>query len=92
MVLSPAFTFGLLIATLYGALAHLLMGGDGRRLMGMIFAAWVGFAIGQAVGQVMGIRALPLGSINLLSATLGSLMVVALVAFLAHRRSPSSRE
>lgn len=88
MILSPAFTFGILIATLYGLFTHLLFGGDGRRLVATIVAGWVGFAIGQAVGQVMDIQVLALGPINLLSASLGALLATCATAFLsAHRNT-----
>jgi uncharacterized membrane protein YeaQ/YmgE (transglycosylase-associated protein family) len=88
LILSPAFTFGILIATLYGLLTHLIFGGDGRRLVATIVAGWVGFAIGQAIGQVMDIRVLALGPINLLSASFGALMATTATAFLAaHRNS-----
>lgn len=91
MTLSPSLTFGLLVATLYGALAHLILGGDGRRLLAFIVASWIGFAIGQGVGEVMVIRVLAIGPTNMLAASLGALLAVATVAVLsAPRRPPAS--
>jgi uncharacterized membrane protein YeaQ/YmgE (transglycosylase-associated protein family) len=88
MIISPAFTSGILIATFYGALTHLIFGGDGRRLAATVVAGWIGFAIGQAIGQVMAIRVLALGPINLLSATVGALVATTAIAFLAAHRNP----
>ncbi len=77
-----------MLATLYGAMAHLILGGDGRRLVFFILAAWVGFAIGQAAGQVMNIRVLAIGPTNTLTATLGSLIALVTTAVLSARRRP----
>ncbi len=86
MSISPAFTFGLLLATLYGAVAHLIAGGDGRRLVGLIAAAWVGFAIGQGAGQILSIRLFAVGPLNLFSATLGAAIGCLTAAVLSARR------
>jgi hypothetical protein len=86
VTLTPSFTFGILLGALYGALGHLIIGGNVRRLIALILAAWIGFAIGQAAGQVMDIRALAVGSVNVLSASLGSLIAVAAAAVLSARR------
>ncbi len=91
MVISPAFTFGLLIATFYGALAHVLLGGDGRRLLALVIASWIGFAIGQGLGQIMGINALAVGPIRVLAASLGSFIATATTAFLWITRKPPSQ-
>ncbi len=81
--MSPSFTFGLLLATFYGALAHLILGGGGRRLLFYILAAWVGFALGQAIGEVMEIQILAIGPTNVLAATLGSVVALATTAVLS---------
>jgi hypothetical protein len=85
-IVSPAFTFGVLLATFYGAVIHLIFGGDGRRLTAMIAAAWVGFALGQAIGQVMDIEALAIGPINLVAATLGAFIATLTTVFLSAYR------
>jgi uncharacterized membrane protein YeaQ/YmgE (transglycosylase-associated protein family) len=86
VIFSPSFVFGLLLATFYGALAHLIFGGGGRSLLFYILAAWVGFSIGHAVGQVMGIRLLSVGPVNVLTGTLGALIAVVTTAILSSRR------
>lgn len=90
MALSPSFTFGLLTATLLGAIAHLLLGGNGRRLLFLILASWIGFAIGQAVGDVMDITMLAVGPTNLFAASLGSLLAIVTTAILTARPSSQS--
>jgi hypothetical protein len=75
-----------MLATLYGAFAHLVLGGRGREFVSYILAAWIGFAIGQAFGNVMDIRVLAIGTTNTMAATLGSLVALATLAFLANRR------
>lgn len=87
MIFSPSFVFGLLLATFYGTLAHLIFGGGGRSLLFYVLAAWIGFGIGHAVGQVMGIRILLVGPVNVLSGTLGTLIAVVTTAVLSSHRS-----
>lgn len=85
-VISPTFTLGAILATLYGAMVHLLLGGDGRRLAATILAAWVGFVIGQAVAQIMDMNVMRLGSLNVLSASIGALLAAVMTVFLSARR------
>lgn len=86
MVFSPAFALALILATLYGALTHLLLGGDGRRLAIMIVSGWVGFAIGQAIGQIMEIHVIAVGPLNLFTASLGAVIATLTSGLLAVRR------
>lgn len=53
----------------------------------LVLASWVGFAFGHGAGQVMEIDALAIGPINTLSAALGSLIGIALVAVITSRWS-----
>ncbi len=83
---SPAFTFGLIVATIIGALTHLLLGGDSRRLIALIIAGWVGFAIGQGIGQIFAIRLLAIGPLNMLSASLGAFLATISMSILSAQR------
>ncbi len=85
--MTPSFTFGLLLATLYGALFHLWQGGTGQRLALYLLSGWLGFAIGQIIGDTLGITMLSIGPLHALSATFGSL--VALFTALGLARSTS---
>ena len=85
-LISPAFTVGAILSTLYGAAVHLLLGGDGRRLVATIIAAWVGFVLGQAIAEIMELHVMSLGTLNLLSASAGALLAAIMTVFLSARR------
>lgn len=72
----PALLFALLVAFLYGALYHLLRGGDFWRLLLFLSLSVLGFAAGHLVGLWRGWVFLPLGSLNLGMSSLGSLLVL----------------
>lgn len=86
VILSPSITFGIILATLYGAATHLALGGSGRRLLAYIAASWVGFALGQAIGDVLDFHALAIGPTNLLSASFGAFIALAITAVLTARQ------
>ena len=46
----PTLVLALLIASLYGALYHLIRGGGLGRLFLFLFFSWVGFALGHLIG------------------------------------------
>jgi hypothetical protein len=75
------FTF--LLATAYGAGFHLLVGGPARRLPLYILASWLGFTIGHFLGAVVGITWFKLGTVHLLTASLGSWFTLALARWLS---------
>lgn len=70
----PALLFALLVALLYGALYHLLRGGGFWRLLLFLGLSVLGFAAGYLVGLWRGWVFLPLGSLNLGIATIGSIL------------------
>jgi uncharacterized membrane protein YeaQ/YmgE (transglycosylase-associated protein family) len=84
--LSPALSFSLLLATLCGALVHLIFGGDGGQLLTDVLASWAGFAIGQAVGDVFGIVVGSIGPVHIAIATTGALLAIAVARLLMPRR------
>ncbi len=63
---------GFLLATIYGAGFHLIFGGPIKRILVYLAAAWLGFFIGQFVGDFFNFELLKLGKIHLVSATLGA--------------------
>ena len=73
----------MMLATFYGALMHLIFGGNGRRLLSLILAAWIGFALGQAVGRVLDVRPLTIGVVNILGGTTGALLATVIMLFLS---------
>lgn len=63
---------GFLLATAYGAAFHFLMGGPARRIILYIIAAWVGFAAGHFLGNLINLNIFTLGALHLFSASLGA--------------------
>lgn len=86
MLVSPAFTFSIILATLYGLILHLIVGGEWRLLVIYILSSWVGFGIGQGVGQVMHTTIVPIGQINVMLATLGAFIALAAAFILTRGR------
>jgi hypothetical protein len=76
--LASSVVLGFLLATAYGSGFHLLLGGPARRIILYVLAAWLGFALGHVVGDLLNIEILKLGVLHLFSASLGAW--VALVA------------
>jgi hypothetical protein len=74
----PAFIFGFLLATLYGALFHLWRGGNAGRLLLYITLSWSGFAIGQIAATRLGWTFLSFGPLNVGMATVLSLVFLLL--------------
>jgi hypothetical protein len=70
----PSFLFALLIALLYGALYHLFRGGGFWRLILYLALSIFGFATGYFIGYWFGWLILPLGQMDLGSASIGSLI------------------
>jgi hypothetical protein len=78
----PSVILGFLLATLYGALFHVLFGGDLRRLALFLLVGWLGFALGQVFGTVGGFKLLSIGQIHTFSATLGAWLALLAAHFL----------
>jgi hypothetical protein len=70
----PTFLFAFLIALLYGALYHLIRGGDGGRLLLYLGLSVIGFVVGHLIGAWRGWMLIVVGSLNLGMETLGSLI------------------
>lgn len=68
----PALLFGLLIATLYGSLFHLIVGGGPARLGFYLLVAWVGFWGGHFLGNTIGFALWKVGPIHLDLATISA--------------------
>lgn len=74
---------GLLLASAYGAIFHLIFGGTVRRILLYLGAAWTGFFIGQLVGDFLNFEVLKLGKIHLVSASLGAWSLLLATRWLA---------
>jgi uncharacterized membrane protein YeaQ/YmgE (transglycosylase-associated protein family) len=79
---APAVIFGFLLATLFGASFHFLLGGDARRLALFLLAGWIGFALGQIAGDLFQIDFASVGILNFCPATSGAYIALAVVMIL----------
>jgi hypothetical protein len=70
----PALILGLVIASLCGALYHLVRDGGFWRLALYLGLSWAGFAAGHFLADWLGWVFLPIGELNAGPATLGSLI------------------
>lgn len=86
---ASALVLGFLLATAYGAGFHLLLGGPARHILLYVLAAWLGFAIGHFLGDLLNIEILKLGALHLFTASMGSWLALItswwLVAYEAHQ-------
>jgi hypothetical protein len=86
----PTLTFGFLLATLYGACFHFIMGGDIRRLAVFLLSAWVGFGLGHTLGVTFEIDFMSIGTLRVAAASLGALTaLVAAHVLTSHHRATS---
>lgn len=78
---------GFLLASIYGAGFHLIFGGPIKRILVYLAAAWLGFFIGQFLGDFFNFELLKLGKIHLVSATLGAWALLLLAWWLVGQDS-----
>ncbi|MBX3061751.1 MAG: hypothetical protein U0528_16715 [Anaerolineae bacterium] len=81
---APSIVLGFILATIYGAVFHVIFGGDLRRMALFLLASWLGFTLGQLFGSVGGVRVLAIGQVNIFSATLGSWLALFATHFLTN--------
>jgi len=92
LIPSPSVTFGVILATLYGAAFHLILGGDARRLALFLLSSWLGFTLGHIFGVIFAVDVLSIGPLHTLSATLGALLALFAARFLTVNRPEQSEE
>jgi hypothetical protein len=82
----PSLIFAVLIASLLGALYHLIRGGGLGRLFLNLFLSWAGFVLGHYVGLWRGWLLFPMGQLDLGLSTLSSLILLIGVDWISHFR------
>ena len=82
-VAASGLILGFLLATAYGAGFHVLVGGPARRIILYLVAAWIGFALGHVIGDLIGLDWLRLGALQLFSASVGAWVALILSRWLA---------
>lgn len=70
----PTLFLGLVLSTIYGALFHLWRGGHAGRLLLYLILAWVGFWVGQFIGNSLHVSFDLIGQLHLVITTLGSII------------------
>lgn len=81
-LLSPIATLGFILATLFGAAFHLILGGDARRLALFLLCGWLGFALGHLIGTTLQINILNIGTLRVAAAAVGAIIAVLVAHFL----------
>lgn len=76
---TPTLVLAMILATLHGAVFHFIIGGSFRRLVLILLVSWAGFGVGHIIGVLFGINALTVGTLRLLSASLGAVAALAAV-------------
>ena len=82
----PSLVFAIIIASLLGALYHLIRGGGPGRLLLNLFLSWAGFALGHFVGWWQGWILFPMGQLDFGLSILGSLILLGVVDWISHIR------
>lgn len=72
----PSIILGIFISSLYGAIFHLWRGGDGGKLILYLIFSLIGFWLGQILGDTLNLNIGNLGPLHILSASLGSLVIL----------------
>ncbi len=70
----PALILGFLVASLYGAIFHLFLGGGLGRLMLFLLLGWLGFMAGQILASYLGWNFDQVGALHLGTASVTSFM------------------
>lgn len=84
---APILLFAFMIASLFGALYHLVRNGGPGRLFLYLALGWAGFAAGHLVGVWQGWFFLPIGALNFGPASIGSLLFLGAGDWLGHMAS-----
>ena len=83
----PALLFAFLLASLYGVVFYFFFGRGWLGLAVYWLVALVGFGLGQLVTMLLGISLLPIGSVNIIEASLVSALAL-LLTRAVWRRAP----
>lgn len=82
----PPLIFAFLLASLCGTAFHFVVGGNSQKLAGLLFSAWIGFALGHIFGGLLGVRILSIGQVNTGSAFVGAFIALMVTHLLGRAR------
>ena len=89
-MLSPALVLAIALATFWGAACHFFLGGNLSRLLRFLLMSWVGFALGQIIGQWLGNDYWTIGMVQAFPGSLGAIVLLSHTV-LRIRKSDTSR-
>jgi uncharacterized membrane protein YjjP (DUF1212 family) len=70
MLLSPPFVLSALVSTALAALFNLWQGGSARDLVLYLIAGWLGFTVGELLGDWIGLDVFMIGEVHVIEACL----------------------
>ena len=91
-LLSPGLWLSVALALSYGAAIYGWRGGGAWELGRDLLAALVGFAAGQVTGVLLEVHWLQIGEVQIVMATLGSLLALLLRRFWGRERKGQSKQ
>jgi hypothetical protein len=85
MGVSPAVVLSVILAAMYGCAFHLWVGHTLQELVLYLVASGLGFALGQILGEQIGLHWLMVGQVRLLESAGGSFALLVLARWLRVR-------
>jgi hypothetical protein len=76
--MAPSLVLSALLSTAFGLIFHIIRGGNLIRLLVLLIAAWIGFAIGQLIGSLTDWPLLRIGEVYVLHGLIGSIIAMIL--------------
>jgi hypothetical protein len=84
----PAILLSLLFASILGLTFHIIVGGRGWRILFYVLFSWLGFVLGNAVGNAINWKWMNVGPIMAIPASLGSIITMGLGYWLGKVKKP----
>lgn len=88
-LISPSLVLGFILATLFGAGFHLVVGGEARRLALFLLVGWIGFAAGHFVGIIAPVNLFAVGALRAGSGGIGAFIALVVTYLLSINRGRS---
>lgn len=82
MLLSPPFVLSVLLSTMLATLFNLWQGGSVRDLALYLIAGWLGFVVGELLGDWMGLDVFMIGEVHVAEAILACVLLLFLARWL----------
>lgn len=82
LLLSPPLVLSVIIASAYAALFNLWQGGSAKDLLLYLVSCWLGFGLGELIGDLLGLDILMIGQIHVVEGTLGAWLLLVLARWL----------